>query len=70
MNGYSYVEAATAGYFRGVFERGIDGLALAGRISEATAGALKTEAKRRSDSGEWFGHLAFASLIARKPAAC
>ena len=69
MNGYSYLEAATAGYFLGVFERGVDGLALAGRISETTAGALKAEAQRRGECGEWFAHLAFASLIARKPEA-
>jgi ubiquinone/menaquinone biosynthesis C-methylase UbiE len=69
MNGYSYLEAATPGYFLGVFERGVDSLVLAGRISAATATALKAEAQRRGECGEWFGHLAFASLIARKPAA-
>jgi len=30
--------------------------------------ALKAEARRRSDAGEFFGHIAYASLIAQKSA--
>jgi hypothetical protein len=68
MKGYSYIESAKPGYFLGVFERGVDGLVLAGRISESTATSLKLEAKHRGGIGQWFAHLAFASLISRKPA--
>ena len=48
-------------------ERGADVLAQNGSIGVETAKALKSEAKRRSDESKWFGHIAFASLIARKP---
>jgi hypothetical protein len=40
----------------------------AGRISHATADALAAEARRRSDEGVFFGHIAYASLVARKAA--
>ena len=50
-------------------ERGADVLVQRGCIGAKTAEALKVEAKRRSDEAQWFGHIAFASVIARKPAA-
>ena len=37
-----------------------------GRISSESAEALKAEARRRSKRKEWFGHIAFASVLARK----
>ncbi len=36
-------------------------------ISTATADALNAEARRRSEAGEFFGHIAYVSLIGRKP---
>jgi hypothetical protein len=30
--------------------------------------ALKAEARRRAARGEFFGHIGYASLLARKPA--
>ena len=42
-----------------------------GRILEAEqAAALKNEARRRVKEGEFFGHISFMSLIARKPISC
>ena len=38
------------------------------RSGRALGDALKAEARRRADSGEFFGHIAYASVIARKPA--
>jgi hypothetical protein len=54
------------GYMLAIIDRGADALLAGGRISVEAADALKTEARRRSDAGEFFGHIAYASLIARK----
>ena len=43
-------------------------MASSGRIDEGTAAALKAEAHRRVEVGTSFGHIAYASLTARKPA--
>jgi hypothetical protein len=37
-------------------------------IGKETAEALKAEAQRRSEEKKWFGHIAFASVLGRKPA--
>jgi SAM-dependent methyltransferase len=69
LRGHSYVEApASAGYMLAIVDRGADALLVSGRIGEDTAAALKAEARRRSDAGEFFGHIAYVSLIAGKPA--
>jgi hypothetical protein len=49
-------------------DRGADTLATSGRIGADAAAALKAEARRRADVGEFFGFIGFASFIARKPA--
>ena len=49
-----------------IVDRGADGLAGAGSISAEQALALKAEARRRAEAGEFFGHISFISLIARK----
>jgi ubiquinone/menaquinone biosynthesis C-methylase UbiE len=68
LRGHSYVEApSSGGYLLALIERGADALYAAGPVGRATADALKTEARRRSDAGEFFGHIGYASLIARKP---
>ena len=48
-------------------DRGADVLVQNGCIDARTADALKGEAKRRSEDLSWFGHIAFASVVARKP---
>ena len=65
---HGYVEAGKGGYMLSWIERGADVLKQSGRIGEDKAKALIDEAKRRSDDGKWFGHIAFASVLARKPA--
>lgn len=47
---------------------GADALGTAGRIGADRAAALKAEARRRVASGEYFGHIAYMSLVARKSA--
>jgi hypothetical protein len=52
-----------------VFEAGCDTGAVT-RVLAAWPGvatALKAEARRRSPSGEYFGHIAYLSCVARKP---
>jgi ubiquinone/menaquinone biosynthesis C-methylase UbiE len=67
MKSHGYLEAPTGACMLSWIERGADVLAQGGCISAETAQALKAEARRRSDESQWFGHIAFASLIARKP---
>jgi ubiquinone/menaquinone biosynthesis C-methylase UbiE len=68
IRGHSYVEApSSAGYMLAILDRGADALVASGRIGAGAAAAFKAEARRRSDAGEFFGHIAYASLVARKP---
>ena len=48
-------------------DRGADVLASRGRISQELAAALKAEAKRRAEANAFFGYMAYASMIGRKP---
>lgn len=54
------------GYVLTIIDRGADILHAAGQIGEATAASLKAEARRRIEAGTFFGHIAYASIIARK----
>jgi ubiquinone/menaquinone biosynthesis C-methylase UbiE len=68
MQSHGYVEAPEGAYLLTWIERGADALVQAGRISKETAEALKAEARYRSAAKKWFGHIAFASVVGRKPA--
>lgn len=68
MRSHGYVEAPEGGYMLSWIDRGADVLHQAGRIGKETADALKAEARRRSEAKAWFGHIAFASVLARKAA--
>jgi SAM-dependent methyltransferase len=57
----------TEGYMLTIVDRGADFLCALGQISDDMAVALKAEARRRVKTGTFFGHLAYASLTARKP---
>jgi SAM-dependent methyltransferase len=63
---HGFVETGDGGYMLTVIDRGADMLHLSGRIGEDLAAALKAEARRRVSAGEFFGHIAYVSLIARK----
>jgi ubiquinone/menaquinone biosynthesis C-methylase UbiE len=66
---HSYMEApSSGGYMLAIIDRGADALLASSRITPELADALKAEARRRSDAGEFFGHIAYASLIAKQPA--
>jgi ubiquinone/menaquinone biosynthesis C-methylase UbiE len=66
VRGYSYLETTDARYTPTIVERGADALAAAGRIGVETAAALKAEVHRRVAAGQFFGHIAYTSLIARR----
>jgi hypothetical protein len=65
---HGFAETAGGGYMLSVVDRGADLLLAAGQIGAELAAALKAEARRRAAAGAFFGHIAYASLVARKPA--
>lgn len=68
VRSYGYVEAPEPGFMlHSWVDLGADALVTAGRIGADRAAALKAEARRRVASGESFGHIAYMSLVARKP---
>jgi ubiquinone/menaquinone biosynthesis C-methylase UbiE len=67
LRSHGYVENEQPGYILTLIDRGADTLVAAGRLGEPAAAALKAEARRRVAAGEFFGHIAYASLIARRP---
>jgi ubiquinone/menaquinone biosynthesis C-methylase UbiE len=60
------VETHEPDYMLTIADRGADVLAADGRISAELALALKDEARRRVDSGCFFGSIAYGSLVACK----
>lgn len=62
---HGYVETPSGHYMLTIVDRGAEALLAAGRITPHAAAALKDEARRRSRAGKFFGHIAYASLIAR-----
>jgi ubiquinone/menaquinone biosynthesis C-methylase UbiE len=63
---HGYVETEDPRYMLAVTDLGADALASSGRVAPATAEALKQEARRRAAAGTFFGHIAYASLVARR----
>jgi ubiquinone/menaquinone biosynthesis C-methylase UbiE len=63
---YGFAETGGGAYILSVVDRGADILGASGRIGEDLVKALKAEARRRVDAGTFFGHIAYASLTARK----
>jgi hypothetical protein len=67
LRSYGYVEALAPGFMLGSWvDMGADALVASGRRDPSAAAELKAEARRRIASGEFFGHIAYASLVARK----
>ncbi len=67
LRSHGYVESEDPGYMFTLVDRGADTLVAAGRLGAPAAEALKAEARRRVAASEFFGHIAYASLIARRP---
>ena len=69
VRGYGYLETSKPGFMLPSWvDLGADALVASGRIGVDMAAALKAEARRRIASGEYFGHIAYMSVVARKPA--
>lgn len=66
VDSHGYVQADAPDYMLTLVDRGAENLVSVGRIDTAMADALKREARRRVDSGAFFGFIAFASLTAHK----
>ncbi|HEX5617665.1 MAG TPA: hypothetical protein VFX51_04565 [Solirubrobacteraceae bacterium] len=62
------IETGDGGYMLTIIDRGADMLHASGRIGEDLAAALKDEARRRAAAGGFIGHIAYVSVIARRPA--
>jgi ubiquinone/menaquinone biosynthesis C-methylase UbiE len=64
---FGFAETGRGDYMLSIVDRGADILCSRGEIGETTAAALKEEARRRVTAGRFFGHIAYAGLVARKP---
>jgi ubiquinone/menaquinone biosynthesis C-methylase UbiE len=68
VRSYGYVEALKPGFMLSSWvDLGADALVAAGSIGADMGSALKTEARRRVVHGQYFGHIAYMSVVARKP---
>jgi ubiquinone/menaquinone biosynthesis C-methylase UbiE len=67
LHSHGFVQIRDAEYMVSIVDRGVSTLLGTGRIGDGLADALSAEARRRVDDGEFFGHIAYASLVAQKP---
>lgn len=65
---HGFVDIDGDGYMTTVIDRGVALMLAAGDIGEELGAALLTEARRRAETGSFFGHIAYASVVARKSA--
>lgn len=65
VRSHGYLQTTEPTYMLTIIDRGADLMASAGSIGLDQAEALKSEARRRVQSGEFFGHISFVSAIAR-----
>lgn len=66
LHSHGYLELDSPAYMPSLIDVGADTLATTGTISATTASALKAEARDRTDRGMFFGHIAYASLLATR----
>jgi len=68
LRSFGYVEMLEPGFMLlSWVDLGADALAASGQMHAETAAGLKAEARRRVAEGRYFGHIAYLSLVARKP---
>jgi ubiquinone/menaquinone biosynthesis C-methylase UbiE len=63
---HGYTETSNPDYMLTIVDRGAEALVASGQIGQALAEALKAEARRRVETQQFFGHITYTSLIARK----
>lgn len=66
LRNYAYCEHPEPDYMYTWIERGTAALIVSGQLGEDGAAALKAEAARRVEEGQWYGQVSFASVISRK----
>jgi arsenite methyltransferase len=64
---HGFVQVRDADYMLSIVARGADALLGAGLVGPELAESLKAEAERRVEHGTFFGHVAYGSLVGRKP---
>lgn len=67
LHSHGHVEVDSPAYLLSMVDVGVDALRRAGTLSDEAAVALRREARARRDTGRFFGHIAYASLVARSP---
>jgi len=67
VRSHGYMQTSEPTYMLTLIDRGADVLKASGSLSADAADGLRSEARRRAEAGEFFGHISFVSAIARKP---
>ena len=67
LRSHGYTQTSEPTYMLTLVDRGAEILIGAGSLTADDADALRNEARRRAQAGEFFGHISFVSVIARKP---
>jgi ubiquinone/menaquinone biosynthesis C-methylase UbiE len=68
FDSHGYVQTDTPDYMLTLVDRGADMIVVSKQLDSNLADGLKKETRQRAANGQFFGFIAFASLIARKPA--
>jgi ubiquinone/menaquinone biosynthesis C-methylase UbiE len=63
---HGYLQNVEPDYMMTIVSRGIDALTTSGRMGREVAASLLGEARRRAETGEFFGHIAYVSMLGRK----
>jgi ubiquinone/menaquinone biosynthesis C-methylase UbiE len=63
---HGYAQITEPAYMLSLVDRGADVLRADGLIGDELASALKAEGRRRDAESSFFGHIAYASIVARK----
>lgn len=69
LRGFGFVDTEGGPYMLSIVDRGADLQHASGGLTAQATADLKAEARRRAGAGAFFGHIAYVSLTARKPAA-
>jgi ubiquinone/menaquinone biosynthesis C-methylase UbiE len=68
VRSHGYVQTTEPTYMLTLIDRGADILSSSGALGAEAADALRKEARRRAQAGEFFGHMSLVSVIGRKRA--
>jgi ubiquinone/menaquinone biosynthesis C-methylase UbiE len=69
VRSHGYTQTTEPSYMLTLIDRGADLLSGSGKLTADAADGLRKEARRRVEAGEFFGHISFVSVIARKSSA-